>query len=288
MKKALILLLACAALLPSCRDKQAERQAQEQAAIAEATRDELAQAVADRDQLLSLVNEITDNMNQIKQLENLLTVNGPGETPGQRDQIRADIAAIQQALQQRRERLDDLERRLNASNLNNRNLQQTVASLREQIDGQTMEISQLRTNLDEARAQIGQLDSTVDSLSQTVTAVTAELDSTTVAATQLADDLNTCYYAIGTKDELRANNIIETGFLRRTKLMEGDFNQNFFTRADKRTLPSVDLNATSVKVLTNQPADSYSIVDVNGHKVLQITNPARFWSLSNYLVVQIN
>lgn len=288
MKKVFILMMACAALLPACKNREAQQEAEHQAAVAAATREELAEAVADRDQLLTLVNEITADMNQIKQLENILTVNGGTETPGQRDQIRSDIAAIQQTLQQRRERLNELEQRLNSSNLNNRNLQTTVTSLRQQIDTQTAEITQLRTNLDEARTQIGVLDSTVDSLHQTVNLVTAELDSTSSAATQLSNDLNTCYYAIGTKDELKENRIIETGFLRRTKIMEGDFNPGFFTRADKRTLPSIDLNSDEARVLTNQPADSYTIADVNGHKVLRITNPAKFWSLSNYLVIQID
>lgn len=281
-------MLACAALLPACKNREAEEEAQRQAAIAEATREELADAVNDRDQLLTLVNEISQDMSQIKQLENILTVSGSGETTSQRDQIRADIAAIQQTLQQRRERLDELERRLNSSSLSNNSLRQTVATLRGQIDSQTQEIATLRANLDDARMQIGQLDNAVDSLSQTVNTVTAELDSTANAATQLSNDLNACYYAIGTKNELRDNHIIETGFLRRTKLMEGDFNREFFTRADKRTLPSIDLNSTSAKVLTNQPEDSYVIADVNGHKVLQITDPSRFWSLSNYLVVQID
>ena len=70
--------------------------------------------------------------------------------------------------------------------------------------------------------------------------------------------------------------------------MQGDFDQSFFTAADKRTLTSIDLNAKKAKVLTNQPTDSYVIEDVNGHKVLRITNPAAFWSLSNYLVVKID
>lgn len=126
----------------------------------------------------------------------------------------------------------------------------------------------------------------MDSLHQTVTTVTADLDSTATANKHLTDELYTCYYAIGTKDELKENRIIQTGFLRRTKLMEGDFDQAFFTRADKRNLPSIDLNSTKARVLTNQPEDSYTIVDANGHKVLQITNPGKFWSLSNYLVIQ--
>lgn len=288
MKKFIILFFAAAAMLQSCGKTEAERQQAEQEAINEATRQELADAVSDRDQLLTLVNEISQDMNQIKQLENILSVNGTTETADQRDQIRADIAAIQQTLQQRRERLDELERRLNNSNLTNSNLQTTVRTLREQIESQTEEISQLRGNLDEARTQIGALDAQVDSLHETVTNVTAELDSTTTVNQGLTTALNTCYYAIGTKDELKEKHIIETGFLRRTRLMEGEFDQNFFNSADKRTFVSLDLNSNKAKVLTNQPADSYRIVEANGHKVLQVTNPAKFWSLSNYLVIQID
>ena len=286
MKKALFICLAAAMAVTGCTNKAQEEEAQRQQAIADATREELTEAVADRDQLLTLMNEITSDMEQIKQLENILTVNNPGETPGQREQLRADIAAIQQTLQQRRERLNELEQRLNSSDLSNTNLRQTVASLRTQLDSQTAEINQLRSSLDEARTQIGALDAQVDSLHQTVTTVTADLDSTATANKHLTDELYTCYYAIGTKDELKENRIIQTGFLRRTKLMEGDFDQAFFTRADKRNLPSIDLNSTKARVLTNQPEDSYTIVDANGHKVLQITNPGKFWSLSNYLVIQ--
>lgn len=288
MKK--IITLALTALLiasSSCSNKKEEELRQQQA-LNEATAEELRSAVADRDQLLGLVNEISSGMDQIKQLENILAVNAANETPGQRDQILADIAAIQQTLVQRRERLAELEKKLNSSNLSNSNLKKTISQLQNQIDSQTREIESLRSNLDEAKAHIENLNTQVDSLSTTVNTVVAERDSTDNANTELTNELNTCYYAIGNKNELKDNKIIETGFLRKTKIMEGDFDHNFFTRADKRTLTQIDLNSTKAEVLTNQPAGSYSIDDLNGHKVLRITNPALFWSLSNYLVIKID
>ena len=288
MKK--IITLALTALLiasSSCSNKKEEELRQQQAPN-EATAEELRSAVADRDQLLGLVNEISSGMDQIKQLENILAVNAANETPGQRDQILADIAAIQQTLVQRRERLAELEKKLNSSNLSNSNLKKTISQLQNQIDSQTREIESLRSNLDEAKAHIENLNTQVDSLSTTVNTVVAERDSTDNANTELTNELNTCYYAIGNKNELKDNKIIETGFLRKTKIMEGDFDRNFFTRADKRTLTQIDLNSTKAEVLTNQPAGSYSIDDLNGHKVLRITNPALFWSLSNYLVIKID
>lgn len=289
MKNLLTICTVAALVLGACGSKEKDEQLRQAKAMAEASNEELQAAVSDRDQLLSLVNEISSGMQEIKQLENILTVsNGIDETPGKRSQIQADIAAIQKTLQERRERLAELEKRLSSSNLTNSNLRQTITTLREQIDSQTAEIASLRSNLDEARSMIGELDATVDSLSTTVNTVTAAKDSLSRESTELANELNTCYYAIGSKSELKERKIIETGFLRKTKLMKGDFDQDFFTTADKRNLTVIDLNSNKAEVMTNQPTGSYVIEDVHGHKILRITNPAQFWSLSNYLVVKID
>lgn len=285
MRKLIAIGITGLLILSGCTDKKKLEEAEKQN---DATRAELIEAVNDRDQLLSLVNEISAGMDQIKQLENILSVSGKNETPGRREQIQADIAAIQQTLQQRREKLAELEKKLSASSGANTELKKTIASLRSQIDSQAGEITTLRTNLSEATGKIGELDAAVDSLHTTVTTVTAERDSTEQQNTIITNELNQCFYAIGTKSELKENKIIETGFLRKTKLMKGDFDQSFFTTADKRTLTTLDLNSDKAEVLTNQPAGSYVITEVNGHKVLRITNPVAFWSLSNYLVIKID
>lgn len=288
MRKTLFAALALGLCMVSCGKK--EQTAEEnQAALNDASQQELIDAVADRDQLLTLVNEINEGMEQIKTLENIMTVAGNGmaaETPSQRRQIQADIAAIQQALQERRERLDELEKKLQSSNLSNAKLQQTIASLRTQIDSQTAEISSLRSQLSQAREQIGSLDAAVDSLNTTVSNVSSERDMAVNQSTELANELNTCYYALGSKKELKDRHIIESGFLRKTKIMEGDFDQNYFIKGDKRTLTRIPLHSNKAKLLTKQPADSYTIVEQDGQKVLEITNPSAFWNLSNYLVIQ--
>lgn len=285
MRKNLIIALCAATALSACTNKQQVEEAQQQA---KASKAELIAAVADRDQLLNLVGEISQDMEQIKQLENILTVNAGAETPSQRDQIKADIAQIQKTLQERRTRLEELEKKLASSSTANASLKNTIATLRAQIDSQTEEINTLKANLDDAKMQIGELGTQVDSLQTTVSNVVAQRDSTQQQNTELTNELNLCYYAIGTKSELKENRIIETGFLRKTKLMKGDFDRNFFTVADKRTLTTINLNSDKAEILTNQPAGSYVITQVGNHKVLRITNPAAFWSLSNYLVVKID
>ena len=285
MRKFVIMGIAAIIALSACTDKKKEADAKAQA---DATREELIQAVNDRDELLNLMSEITSDMEQIKSLENILTVSGEQENPDRRAQIRANMAAIQKTLEERREALADLEKKLNVSVNANAGLKKTIASLRAQIDSQAAEINSLKASLGEATEKIGTLDNAVDSLNTTVSRVTADRDSVAKVSVDLANELNLCYYAIGTNKELKENKILESGFLRKTKIMQGDFDQSFFTAADKRTLTNIDLNAKKAKVLTNQPTDSYVIEDVNGHKVLRITNPAAFWSLSNYLVVKID
>ena len=289
MKKTLLAGLGALLVLGACTQKDESEEAHKQA-IADASKVELQNAVADRDQLFLLVNEISQGMDQIKALENILTVNSTvnGETPSQREQIQADIASIQKALQERREKLAELEKKLNSSNLTNNNLRNTIATLRNQIDSQAREIETLKSSLTAANNRIGELNTAVDSLNTTVTTVTEQKDKAEQQSVDLANELNTCYYAVGSKKELKENGIIETGFLRKTKIMEGDFDRNFFTTADKRTLTTIPLHSNKAKVLTNQPESSYVIEDQGGQKVIRVTNPDSFWSLSNYLVVQID
>lgn len=245
--------------------------------------------VATQDTLLSLVNELTDGMNQIKQLENIISTPGAlGESSSKKEQIRNDMIAIQQALEARRQRLDELEKQLANDKGQNSKLLKTISSLKEQIANQEREISSMKEQLAAANVTIAELNATVDTLNTNLTAEKREREIAEEASTAMAEQLNTCYYAIGTSKELKANKILENGFLRKTKVMESDFNMSYFTKADKRTLTSIPLNAKKGEVMTKQPKDSYQIVEVNGAAVLNITNPQKFWAMSNFLVVKVD
>lgn len=284
MKK---ILIACfiVAVITGCDSKKA----QSEQAMADATREELEAAVADRDSLLSLVNEISTGMDQIKQLENILSTDGIGsDGSDQRAKIVSDMIAIQKTLQQRREQLSELEAKLNKSNLTNSQLRQTIEKLKAQIEEQTEEILDLRSKLSVANDMIDNLHYTVDSLNSTVDTVLSQRDAALDRGDELETELNTCYYVAASSKELKEHKIMEGGFLRKTKIMEGDFDRNFFTRADKRDLKTINLYSKKAKVLTNQPAGSYEIIDNNGQKILRILKPSAFWSLSNYLVVEID
>ena len=288
MKKLASIAVASLCILSACHHKSENTESQ---VLTPTTADSLRVALADQDSLLSLMNEVADGMAQIKQMENILSSSNDltAESSDRRQQIRNDMQVIQQTLQMRRDRLAELEKKIQNSSSNNATLQKSIATLKQQIADQESTIGQLRGELEKAHIHIEQLTANVDSLNTEVASVTAAKDQAEQTATTLTNELNTCYYAIGSKQELKDHKLIQTGFLRKTKIMPEDFEMNYFTTGDKRTLNSIDLHSRKAKVLTNQPADSYTITDApNGNKVLKIQNPARFWSVSNYLVIQVD
>lgn len=270
----------------SCNwDKEKERQSLE-----EISKQELASALNERDQLLVLVKEVASGLKQIRDLENIMSVSAthPEKKAVARDQILSDIAYLKDTIQRRKKQLQELEKRLNNSAIDNRELQGTIDVLRDQIDSQINEIESLRQRLIAANTHIGILSNEVDSLNSSVIKVIEERNAARETSVRLSNELNTCYYIIATKSELKTYNIIETGFLRKTKLMKDSFDKGRFIRSDKRFLNILPLNASKARILTNHPQTSYIVFEENGKKYVKITDPDKFWSLTNYLVIQKN
>lgn len=294
MKKSLFRLVAiavsCVVFFSAC-DKTPAGSGVDQQAENQSLRDSIRTTLAYQDSLFALINEISDGMNQIKYLEKVAStgVAATGETMSQKEQMKADIQSIQEELKQRREKLATLESKLAKSNNLNQTLQKTIENLKKEIEEQEKTITTLRAELDQANRQIARLDNKVDSLNTTVTTVRREKANVEEEKEAIAKEMNTCYYVIGTSKELKNHKIIEGGFLRKTKIMQGDFDQSYFTTSDKRRLHTINLHSKKVKIMTNHPESSYEISEnADGTKILNITNPGQFWNRSNYLVIQVD
>lgn len=289
MKK--ISLLAAAAMAALAIGCNSNKEGNEASANAPTTSDSLRVALANQDSLLMLMNDVAEGMAQIKQMGNILgsTTGTSPEAVNKRQQIRDDILAIQQDLQQRRERLAELEKKLNDAGNTNATLKRTIETLKAQIADQEGTIASLRNELAAANVRIDQLTTSVDSLNSTVANVSEERTAAQERAAALNAELNTCYYIVGTNKELKTKKVIESGFLRKTKVIPGQVETSQFIRADKTQLTSIPLHSKKAKVMTSQPANSYQIVeDANGTKTLRITNPGLFWEKSNFLVIKID
>ena len=213
----------------------------------------LQEAKANQDSLLVLLNDITDGMNQIKDLEKILsnTNDLSAESKTRKEQIKNDMAAIQKALQERRMRLAELETKLKNSQQYSSTLKKTVENLKAEIANQEATISTLRNDLATAKIQVDQLTVRVDSLNSTVDSVIIEKQKAEEDVKIVTDELNV-------------------------------------TTADKRDLNTIPTHAKKAKILTNMPEGSYIFEAVDGLQMLRITDPVKFWSLSNYLVIQVD
>ena len=281
------------AVMPACqRTNQLEQEAMRQDSINAALQDSINTANAEKDSLMQLMGDIADGMQQIKELEDIVSVNNlNGETPDRKKQLRDDIVLIQQSINKHKQRLADLERRLKQSTNYNATMQKSIDNLKAQLEDQQKTINGLTEQLAAAHIQIKNLNQSVDSLNTVTKNVTREKDAAVQETKQLThevDNLNTCYYVIGSKKELKANKIIETGFLRKTKILEGDFEMSYFTKADRRTLNEIPLHSNKAQLMTNHPKDSYEIVDHGNVKTLHIKDAHRFWEKSNFLVVKVD
>ena len=273
--------------LTACNGNKSENELANDQLIA--ANDSLRTISMQKDSLISLMAEISDGMMQIKDMENLLSAsNLTAETPSKKEQIKNDLVLIHSALKARREKIEELEAKRKKSGLSNNDMQKAIESLKAQIAAQEEEINQLKAQLAAANIHIAELNTRVDSLNVVNTNVTNEKVAAQAETKRVTDEMNVCYYVVQTKKELKANKIIETGFLRKTKIMEADYELSSFTKSDKRFLNEINLGSKKAKLYTKHPADSYEIVtEADGMKTLKIKNN-NFWSLSNFLVVQID
>jgi len=59
-------------------------------------------------------------------------------------------------------------------------------------------------------------------------------------------------------------------------------------KIDARNTKSIPLYSSHAKILTNHPKSSYTLEKQNGNFVLLIVNPNEFWSVSKYLVIEVD
>ena len=248
------------------------------------------QASSLNDSLLLLMGDIYDGLDSINTQEGLLfSMEKGGEKFDRRAEVRQNLESIKERLQKNRELLSQMQARLDKTGSENSVLKKTVADLQARIENQELKIMQLNTQLDNANAEIEDLTNQVAQGKEELQAETEAREQAQAEATAAENMANRVYYAIGTNKELKQNGLLEKKFLGATKVLKGDFNENYFTAADKRNLSVINTGGKKVKIWSNVPKGSYEIIDnANGTQSVKILNPAEFWQLTPYLIIQID
>ncbi len=285
MKKIFTLTVVAATILFSSCNNHEEELKQLQA-----KQDSLMQVINERDSIVdeffNAFSDIQDNLNAIKAKENIINTNAINaeNSPEVKDQINQDIQTIYNLLQENKEKLKKLEKRLKGAGLKIKALKKTIATLEKQIMEKDAEINELKTKLEAMNIQINTLESNVDSLS----IENAKKEET---INEQDTELHKAYYVIGTKKELLENGVITktggfVGIGRIAKLRE-DFNKDYFTTIDIRDVTKIAIYSKKAKIVTTHPAGSYEFKtnEKGDVEALIIKDPDKFWSVSKYLVI---
>lgn len=287
MKKSFILLGVGALLLASCSGNQ-KKLDEDSVKIADLTA-EYQEATSFNDSLMLLMGDIYTGLDSINMQEGLLYNMNSSDAADRRAEIRQNLSNIKARLNANKNLLNEMEAKLKKSNNQNSVLTKTISQLKAHIEQQDQKIAQLESDLANAKGQIENLNTQVAETQEQVRTETAAKEQAQQETVAAENEANKVYYAIGTNKELKNNGLLEKKFLGATKVMKGNFNANYFTQADKRNITTIPTNSKKLKVWSNMPAGSYEIVEnANKTKTLKITNPSKFWSITPYLILQVD
>ena len=232
-------------------------------------------------------NTIQENLNEIKKKEHIISINkSNSEDINKREQIKEDINTIYNLLKEDQGKLEALNKKYKNSGNKNKELQKLIATLNQQISEKNIEIQTLNSELENLNIEVKDL---TDALVETET----RNETQAQIIEEQINALQTAYYLVGSAKELKEHKIItkEGGFIgigKNTKL-DDNFNKEYFTEVNTETFNKISIFAKKATLITTHPKDSYEFEGTD-KKVdnLIIKDSKAFWSVSKYLVIEVN
>ena len=255
---------------------------------ADSLRTQLSAQMEEMDEMNLFLDAVNMSMDSVVNMEGTV-LRTTGESPlSRKEQIQKNMEAYKLILQQQRERLDILEKKLKDNNAYAGKMQKTIAALKQQLEEKDQAIIKLSEELEQRNFQIEELKDNVDNLNVQV----AELEEDSKAKQEEIDEkvnqMNEAYVFIGDKNALKKAGLIEGGsLLKKSKLNTSNIDKKLFKKVDIRNVKNFQIPDSKPEVLTQMPAGSYEITKTgNNSSELTITDPARFWGVSRFLIIR--
>ena len=287
MKKLAILAVSALAIV-SCKNE-----APKQDLMMTQLRDSLNTIIAQKDteinDMIATFGDIEEGFREITEAQSRVTLAKQGEGTNSAKRIKENMQFIQQTMRQNKELINKLKQQLRDSSFKSEELKKLIDNMQQQLEQKEAQLQALREELDKKDIHIAELDETVANLNTNVNQLTEETTQKSQTISQQDKQLHTAWFVFGTKDELKKQNILtKDGLFSKTKLLEKDFNKDYFTKIDIRIDKEIKLYSKDAKMLTSHPSSSYTLApDANKQYVLRISDPNLFWSTSKYLVIQV-
>lgn len=243
------------------------------------------------DEYFAAINQIEQNIEKIKETQGILQTSPQSAelTDESRAKINDDLLYLNDMLQTNKDELSRLKSKLKKSSIKSAELERSIARLTKALEEQTSQVEILKAELIAKDSLIANLGSTVDELGKEVEVLKSDNEAKQSKLNEQEETIHTAWYVFGTRKELKEQKIITSeGLFSSKKILESDFNKNYFVRIDARKTKSIPLYSTRAKILTSHPKSSYTLEKENGNFVLLITDTNVFWSVSKYLVIEVD
>lgn len=277
----LFLVFSCASDVQDDSKKSGGSESEEVARLEsemKALQDEMSQKDSAINQSVRLFNEIQDNLIAINLRE---------------DEIRLKTTNIELSEDSKGWIIEEI-KKLNMLREENQRKVNQLNKLTANLKKENSELKLMRDNL---LKQIEEKDKEIDRLKNDLANMDREYlelfdayQEQVELAYETTLELNEAYYAYGTVDELKNNNVIEkhgaTYSLKSIKI-KADLNQEYFTKIDISKVKEIPFQGAKYALITEHPSDSYKVVGEGASQKLVITDSKKFWKISKFLVIGI-
>ena len=237
------------------------------------------------------IETIEENLSQIEELEWFLSIQSTGENINNNvtETINKKIDYISLLLRNNAVKVDSLKNQYKNSLLNISGLEKTISRLTRKISEQSVYIEQLKNELTKRDELILQRDIAIKGMANSIELLEDENAQKDEIIEEQSQTIHTAYYVFGTYKELKQQKILTNkGLFSKPKVLQKDFNRDFFLKIDTREVVSIPLYSKKIKIHTPHSSQSYTLEETEDSYVLKILDPIVFWEVSKYLVIEVD
>ena len=255
---------------------------------------ELGAAGAATSEMQATLDEVQKNLEELrvkelKAIKTSIAVAQEGQTAAaqKRDELKAEVEEIRSAVKANLAKLSALQKQKGASDEKATTLERLVGELRRSLEEKEATIAAL-----EEKTQV--LTKEAEELRGTVKEKEAAVKEKEVEIADRETQMSTAYVLIASQSTLKKAGLVEKrgsvlglgGNWQRT----GQFDETLFKLIDtrKETEFAVGAAPDKARILSDHPKDSYTLSGTGPKaSTLAVTDAARFWKGSKYLVVML-
>lgn len=248
--------------------------------------------------LVSMIDTINSVLDSISIEEGILFITPTKEVKYAKSKTLQDLDRFEHVLRHQQRNIDELDSILNARDNKQKSMQVLVANLRGELEKKDIQIAKLRNELTKKnhdiyklRKEVENQQATIAQQEETINNQTDRIEEQKNVIARQDEMMNNCYILIASKKDLAEKGITTKKTLLKGSILlnEREFDDRYFQKVDIRQCTELTFDAKRPRVLTNMPKNSYTLESVSKCVYcLRILNATSFWSISNYLVIQVD